>query len=81
MNKELIAIRLKSFGYELATLVVLGILGVLSSSEFSTLVTTHFGDTATASLILLVTSGIVKHVRNLDALKKSLGAKEKVQLI
>ncbi len=65
MNSNLIKARLIAFFYEAGTLIVLGVLGVLSSPEFAQAVTNHFGESVGGSLILLAVSAGVKHVRNM----------------
>lgn len=71
MTYDLIMARVIAFLYEAGTLIVLAVLGVLVSPEFQSVVTSHFGDSVTASLIMLAVTGLVKHVRNLSALKKA----------
>ena len=73
MNKELIALRVKSFLFELGSLVGVGLVGVFLSPEFQALVTTHAGTGVVGSLIVLVVTGLVKHVRNIK-LSKKLGS-------
>ena len=70
MNYELIKARVIAFAYEAGTLITLAILGALASPEFQALVVSHFGEGLTASAILLFVTAIVKHVRNLNVLKK-----------
>lgn len=70
---EKIVIRLKSFGYELLGLVITGLGGFLLSQDFADLVSTHFGETLTASIIMLAVSGVAKHLRNIK-LDKQFGA-------
>lgn len=75
MDTNLIKVRLVAFGYEAGSLLLTAILGVLVSSDFSQLVTEHFGMGVLASVILLGISAGVKHLRNLRVLKKfSLGS-------
>ena len=70
MNFELLKVRATSFLYEAGALVLVGVLGVLSSPEFAAVIMKHFGDTVMGSMILLVVMGIVKHVRNVVVLGK-----------
>ena len=77
---ELITIRLKSFGFSLLGVAITGVLGFLSSADFATLVSTNFGEGAATTLVLLVVTEVVKHLRNLSVLKK-FGATKSVQLI
>ena len=76
----LLKVRLQAFGWELLSIVIMSIGGLLTSDAFRELVTKHFGETLTASLILLAVTGGVKHLRNLKVLAK-LGSTEKVNLI
>lgn len=85
---DLLAIRVKGFIYEAGTMLVLAVLAALTSPDFQALVTQHFGESLTSSIILLAVSGIVKHVRNvltLNAAADTLGsfreAKQHVTLI
>ncbi len=65
---DLIAVRLKSFGWSLLSFLGVSIAGWLMSTEFSTLVTEHFGSSVIGTLILLFVPEIVKHIRNLRML-------------
>jgi len=69
MDQEIL-IRFKSFGYELLTTLILGVATFLSSSDFSTLVTDNFGATITGTLLLFVSSAVVKTIRNRTVKKK-----------
>ena len=66
-------VRVRAFVWQLVSLLVVAVGGVLLSEDFRTLVTTHFGDTFITSSALLLVTGLVSHVRNKIALKK-LGA-------
>lgn len=66
---ELLKVRALSFLYEAAGMILFTVTGVLASGEFSQLVFSHFGETLTASTIMLAVLGIVKHLRNLALLK------------
>ena len=70
MNTNLLKIRVTSFAYEAGSLIAVALLGVLVSSDFQQLITAHFGDTFLTSAALLVITGVVKHLRNLQTLKK-----------
>jgi len=81
MNPLLVA-RLKGFGFEAASMVGVGILGVFMSPEFQALITEHFGETLLTSTAVLLITGVAKHLRNVKAVGK-LGATggEKVILL
>lgn len=81
MESELISVRIKAFGYELLGLLITGVLAFLASADFQALVASHFGETLTASLILLVVSGGVKHLRNLLVIKQFGGEGERPTLL
>lgn len=66
---DLILIRVKAFATEVGTLLAVTLLGVLSSAEFTTLITTHFGEGMVGTIGVLVVSGIVKHLMNIRAIK------------
>lgn len=71
MNYELLKLRAVAFGYEAASLFLSVFVAVLASPDFAALVTTHFGDTVLGGVLLLVLTGLVKHLRNLDVIKKA----------
>lgn len=71
MQYPLIQARLVAFAYEAGTIIVLALCTALVSPEFAAAVTSNFGDGVTGSLILLVVSGVVKHVRNLNVIKNT----------
>lgn len=73
MDTNLIAIRLKSFGWEILGLAVTGLAGFLLSSDVQALINEHFGSTLAGSLIVLVVTGIGKHLRNVK-LQNQLGS-------
>ncbi len=74
MDMELLKVRAISFAYEAGSMFLIVFIGVLGSPEFSSIITANFGDTIYGGLILLVVSGIVKHLRNLVVIEKiSLG--------
>lgn len=80
MNTDLIKARLVSFAYEAGTLIASSVLGVFVSPDFAALVQAHFGVGMTTSLILLIVTGAVKHLRNLKVLKDAgLGAGRSVE--
>lgn len=62
-----------SFAYEAGGLLITGLASMALSPEFSALVHTHYGETFTASIILLVITGLAKSWRN-DRVKKKLGS-------
>ena len=66
-------VRLISFGYGLLSLIILALVGVFASPDFSLLVKTHFGDSVFTGFLLLLVPELIKHLRNLAELKK-LGA-------
>lgn len=70
MDYDLIKIRAISFGWELLGLALTLLATMFSSSEFSALVQAHFGDTIISSIILLATSGLIKHLRNIEVIKQ-----------
>lgn len=71
---DLLQVRIKAFGLELLSVALSGVLGYLASPDFAGLVNAHFGESAIGALLLLVVTGIVKHIRNKRVLKK-LGAR------
>ena len=73
-NKLLWQVRVKAFFVQLGSLIGVAIIGVILSSDFRTLVISHFGDTFVTSSALLFVTGIVSHLSNKLALKK-LGAR------
>lgn len=70
METNLIKTRLISFGYSLLSLILTAFVGVLASPDFATLVQTNFGGGITATLILLVVTELVKHLRNVKVINK-----------
>lgn len=72
MDTHLLKTRLISFGYEFGTLIAAAITGVLLSPEFAQLVQAHFTEGTVASVILLVVTGTVKHIRNKYQLGKAI---------
>lgn len=77
MSKDLIKVRLVSFGWSFVSLVVLALAGVLMSSEFRNLLTANFGEGLFTSFLLLVIPELVKHLRNLAEIKKLGGLEDK----
>ena len=57
-------VRLVSFGYGFASLLVSAVVAVLLSEEFRALVFTHFGNSFVAGAVMLFVPEIVKHLRN-----------------
>lgn len=80
INSELWSIRIKSFLYEAGSVILTAVCGVLVSDDFSNLLTEHFGEGLIVSVVLLLISGGVKHLRNLQVIKK-VGATGKRTLI
>lgn len=80
MSSELWNVRVKAFGYELLAVIVSGAIAYLTSADFSSLVNTHFGGTILGTLILLIVSAGIKHLRNLAVIGK-VGNTEKTNLI
>ena len=66
--------RIKGFLIEGLGLLALVFLGMLNSSEFTGIITAHFGTGIMSSMALLGITGFVKHMYNVKAIKK---AKEK----
>lgn len=77
---EINIIRLKSFGYSLATYVGGVLLTALASPEFQDIITEHFGGTLIGVLIITALPEIVKHVRNTLLTEKLGASSKKVQL-
>lgn len=77
---DLIKIRIISFSYSFGTLLILAVIGVLVSDDFSSLVKGNFGSGFAGTLILLLTQEFAKHLRNL-AVTKQLGGDKKIILI
>ena len=80
MSSELWSVRVKAFAYELLAVVLSGSVAYLSSADFSSLVDTHFGGTILGTLILLVVSGGLKHLRNLTVVGR-VGSTKHANLI
>lgn len=66
---ELLYIRVKSFATEAGVMLLLGVISMLQSEAFADLVIEHFGEVWGGGLGLLITSGIVKHLLNIKAIK------------
>ena len=81
MDSQLIKIRLVSFGYGLASLLGLAVIGVLLSPDFAALVKANFGDGVVSMFVLLLVPEVIKHLRNLIETKKLGAAGTKVFLI
>lgn len=67
---DIIKVRFVVFGYQLLSLVVVALTGVLASPEMRTLITENFGESVGASLILLGVNALVAHMRNLSIINK-----------
>ena len=80
MSSELWSVRVKAFAYELLAVVVTGGVTYLSSTDFSNIVNTHFGGTIIGTLILLVVSAGIKHLRNVAIIGR-VGSTEHTNLI
>jgi len=77
MDKVLIKTRIISFAYGFATLLVLALANVLSSGAFQELVGSTVGTGFFGTFAFLLTTEIVKHLRNLKLQHDAkLGAKE-----
>lgn len=70
MTTDLILIRMKSFITEAGVLVLVGVIGIISSDAFAALMVAHFGELWGGGVGVLIVSGIVKHLMNLRALQK-----------
>lgn len=81
MNDQLWNVRVKSFGFSLLGLAITSLLGFLVSEDFATLVKTNFGEGLTGTLVLLLVTESVKHLRNLAVTKKLGSSAESVILI
>lgn len=72
---ELLKVRVISFLYSLAGMLLSAILGILSSPGFAELVQENFGSGVLGMFVLLVVSESLKHLRNLNVVKTAkLGA-------
>ena len=83
MNKlsDLYAVRLKSFGYGLASLILIALIGVFASPDFAKLISINLGNyPVLAGFLLLLVQELVKHGRNILVTKK-LGAEGKQPLL
>jgi hypothetical protein len=80
MDEKLLLVRTKSFLYSLLGFTVVGVLGFLASPDFANLIVANFGESAVTSLVLLVVPEVVKHIRNLQAIKQ-FGGEGEVDLI
>lgn len=74
-------IRVKSFVYELLSMVGLSLAAFLTSDNFQRLIQTHFGETVVAGLALLLIQGAAKHLRNKSEVKKLGARSEGLELI
>ena len=77
MDKNLLKIRFVSFGWGVFSLIVLAIVGVLSSPAFKELVLTNFGSSVWTGFLFLLLPELVKHLRNLAEIKKLGGLEDK----
>jgi len=66
---DLIYIRAKSFATEVLIALAILIGGFLTSPQFAEIVSNNFQEVWIANLILIGTSGLVKHLMNLKAIK------------
>lgn len=73
-NTNLWKARLISFGYSFVTLLVSLLLFLLSADGFREWVFANVSNTTLAGFIILVAPEIIKHLRNVQQVKK-LGAK------
>lgn len=71
MNYELIKIRVVAFAYQAGTTIVLAIIASVASPEFHAIITENFGTGITGMLVVLITDGIVKQVRNVMVLGRA----------
>lgn len=69
MEQNLWAIRIKSFGWELLGVLITSAGGFLLSEHVAQLLTEYTGTAVTATLLGLVVSGVLKHLRNRGVLK------------
>lgn len=77
MNVDLIAVRLKSFVTEAAVLIIVGLITVLSSDAFTSILINNFDEIWGGGVGVLIVNGVIKHLMNLKALEKyesNLGA-------
>lgn len=82
MNGDLIKARIISFAYSASTLIVAAILAALASPEFHDIAIQNFGTGVLTTTALLVLDGVVKHARNIAAIKEAtenLGSTEDVR--
>lgn len=79
-DKDLILIRLKSFGYSAGSFLLVALVGALASDEFRAIVTEHLGSGAFSAIGLLVFDGLIKHLRNLK-ISQNVGAASSKTLI
>ncbi len=64
METNLWVIRIKSFGWELLSVVITAVLGYASSDHVRELLNQYTGTTIVSTLLGLVIIGITKHLRN-----------------
>ena len=64
MTKRLWTVRLKSFAYSAGTLIVMGVLGVLTSDQFLKLLQEYTGTAFWGTLVILIAPELAKHIRN-----------------
>ena len=69
-NFELLKVRVLAFLFEAFSLLLTTIAGVLISEEFRALVIEHFGVGLTGSVVLLLVSGLAKHLHNIQVIRK-----------
>lgn len=74
LDKKLVTIRIKNFMWELGTLagtsVLVFVADFLSSAQFVSLITSHWGEGAVGAIILMFVSSIAKHIRNIQITNK-----------
>lgn len=71
MNTELIKVRVLSFFYSVASLILTALAGLLLSPEFATVVQEHWGSGVVGMVILMAVTELAKHIRNVRVVGKA----------
>lgn len=68
-TQELWKVRLVSFGWSCFTFFGTGLVAMLGSDEFRSIIELHFGGSVFGTLLVLLVTELVKHLRNTQLLK------------
>lgn len=64
METNLLLLRLKSIAWTILGVAITAVLGYLSSTDFAALLTQYTGTAVTGTLVTLVVTELIKHLRN-----------------